>query len=61
MSNENEVAIQSRRALFRSAGIAAAGFGLATLNAPLLAAPRKIARRGDTVSSDVGVMQGGSN
>ena len=58
MSNENEVAIQSRRALFRSAGIAAAGVGLATLNAPLLAAPRKIARRGDTVSSDVGVMQG---
>lgn len=30
MSNENEVAIQSRRALFRSAGIAAAGFGLVT-------------------------------
>lgn len=48
-----------RRALFRTGGMAAAGLGLASLGAPLMAAPKhKMHAKSSALEGDVGVMQG---
>ena len=48
----------TRRALFRSAGVAAAGIGMASIGTPLFAGGAKMARKSATTGSDVNVMQG---
>lgn len=58
MTDTLELNAQSRRELFRSAGMAAAGFGLASMGAPLMAAERKLKKPSGNESADVGVMQG---
>ncbi|MBX9665907.1 ferritin-like domain-containing protein [Novosphingobium sp.] len=49
---------QTRRALFRSAGVVAAGIGMAGIATPLLAGAGKTTKKSTTMSSDVSVMQG---
>ena len=49
---------QTRRALFRSAGVAAAGIGMASIATPLLAGAGKAGKKSASASSDVSVMQG---
>ena len=58
MTDTIELNAQSRRELFRSAGMAAAGFGLVSMGAPLMAAERKLKKASGNESADVGVMQG---
>ena len=56
MTDSTITETQSRRALFRTAGIAAAGIGLAAVASPLLAKPAKTMHHAG--GSDVSVMQG---
>ncbi len=49
---------QTRRALFRSAGVAVAGIGMASIATPLLAGGATTKRKIATTGSDVSVMQG---
>ncbi len=58
MSNITEEQTHTRRNLFKTAGIAAAGIGLATIGSPLLAVQKKNTRKVAGAGSDVGVMQG---
>ncbi|MBX9884678.1 MAG: ferritin-like domain-containing protein [Novosphingobium sp.] len=59
MTQTSEPTLQTRRALFRSGGMAAAGLGLASLGAPLLAAPRHTAhKKSSAIEGDIGVLQG---
>lgn len=58
MTDTIELKAQSRRELFRTGGMVAAGIGLAAIAAPGLAAPRKITKHADPRSSDIAVMQG---
>ncbi len=48
-----------RRALFRTGGMAAAGLGLASLGAPLMAAPKHtMHKKSSAMEGDIGVLQG---
>lgn len=58
MSDTIDTTTQSRRALFKTAGMAAAGLGMVSMGAPLIAAERKLKKASGSESSDVGVMQG---
>ena len=58
MTDMIEPTSRSRRDLIRTAGLVAAGIGLASVNTPLLAAPRKAMKHSGGQGSDVAVMQG---
>ena len=58
MTDMIELKAQSRRELFRTGGMVAAGVGLAAIAAPGFAAPRKMTSHADPRSSDIAVMQG---